>query len=320
MYCKLGMIEERVGYMVDSQQGKGYRVLSMFDRLMDGQGINKKQEALTHQVGEKTIQRDIDEIRTYLEKAKLDYHLQYVRSEKVYKLINTKNNRLSKEQVLVIVKILIASKALVKSDIGEIIDQLLSHVAVDPLLLNEKVVYEDLHQNKSLLSLIWGISTAIQKRKVITIDYLQEGEAIPTAKILKPLAVIFSTHYFYLIGDNQDIPTVYRMDRIQHFREMAINFEFPSVHPLQVEDANDLTHIRLLYKGRSPEIVYSRFPTAHLVSQNNHEYVFEAEVLEYGMKEWLLSQGADMEVLEPIELREEIIETVQAMQQNYRYI
>ncbi len=38
------------------------------------------------------------------------------------------------------------------------------------------------------------------------------------------------------------------------------------------------------------------------------------------MKEWLLSQGADMEVLEPIELREEIIETLQAMQQNYRYI
>lgn len=47
------MIEERVGYMVDSQQSKGYRVLSIFDRLMDGQGINKKQEALTHQVGEK---------------------------------------------------------------------------------------------------------------------------------------------------------------------------------------------------------------------------------------------------------------------------
>lgn len=317
------MIEERVGYMVDSQQGKGYRILSMFDRLMDGQGINKKQEALTHQVGEKTIQRDIDEIRTYLEKAKLDYHLQYVRTEKVYKLINTKNNRLSKEQVLVIVKILIASKALVKSDIGEIVNQLLSRVAedqLDQLLLNEKIVYEDIHQNKSLLSLIWGISTAIQKRKVITIDYLQEGEAIPTAKILKPLAVIFSTHYFYLIGDNQDTPTVYRMDRIQHFREMAIIFEAPSVHPLQVEDANDLTHIRILYKGRSPQIVYSRFPTAHLVSQNDHEYVFEAEVLAYGMKEWLLSQGADMEVLEPIELREEIIETLQAMQQNYRYI
>ena len=298
------MIEERVGYMVDSQQGKGYRVLSMFDRLMDGQGINKKQEALTHQVGEKTIQRDIDEIRTYLEKAKLDYHLQYVRTEKV----------------LVIVKILIASKALVKSDIGEIVNQLLSRVADDQLLLNEKIVYEDIHQNKSLLSLIWGISTAIQKRKVITIDYLQEGEAIPTTKILKPLAVIFSTHYFYLIGDNQETPTVYRMDRIQHFREMTIHFEFPSVHPLQVEDTNDLTHIRLLYKGRSPQIVYSRFPTAHLVSQNNHEYVFEAEVLEYGVKEWLLSQGADMEVLEPIELREEIIETLQAMQQNYRYI
>ena len=38
------------------------------------------------------------------------------------------------------------------------------------------------------------------------------------------------------------------------------------------------------------------------------------------MKEWLLSQGADIEVLEPIELREEIIEIIEAMQQNYRCI
>ncbi len=317
------MIEGRVGYMVNSQQGKGYRVLSMFDRLMNGQGINKKQEALTHQVGEKTIQRDIDEIRTYLEKAKLDCHLQYVRTEKVYKLMNTESNRLSKEQVLVIVKILIASKALIKSDIGEIMEQLLSQVAVDQLdqiLLNEKAVYEDVHHNKSLLSLIWEISAAIQKKKVITIDYLQEGEAIPTTKVLKPLAIIFSTHYFYLMADNQDTPTVYRMDRIQHFREMDIKFQFPAVNQLRVEDANELTHMRILYKGQSPQIVYGRFPTANLVSKNKHEYVFEAEVLGHGMKEWLLSQGADIEVLEPIELREEIIEIIEAMQQNYRCI
>ena len=32
--------------MVDSQQHKGYRVISMFDRLMDGQGINKNKKHL----------------------------------------------------------------------------------------------------------------------------------------------------------------------------------------------------------------------------------------------------------------------------------
>ena len=325
--------------MVDSQQNKGYRIISMFDRLIDGQGINKKQEAFTHNVGEKTVQRDLNEIRAYLEKAKLDCHLAYIRTENVYRLTNTGENILSKEQVLAIVKILIESRALLKSEMSDIIDKLISIVAADKqefirnIILNEKHLYVDLHHKKSLLRLIWALSEAIQKKKVIKIDYLREGEAIPTEKILKPLAVIFSEYYFYLIAYNhkveKDLPIVYRVDRIQHIQELEQKFQIPYTERFQEGEfrkriqfmhAGELLRMKFIFKGTSPQAVLDRLPTANIVSKKDEQYLFEAEVFGHGIKMWLLSQGANIEVLEPIELREEIIETIQSMQQNYLYI
>ncbi len=325
--------------MVDSQQNKGYRVISMFDRLMDGQGISKKQEAFTHQVGEKTIQRDLDQIRAYIEKAKLDCHLEYVRTEKVYKLTNTGKNVLSKEQVLAIVKILIESRALLKSEMSDIIDKLISIVAADKqefihnIILNEKHLYVDLNHKKSLLHLIWVISEAIQKKKIIKIDYLRESEIIPSQKILKPLGVIFSEYYFYLIAydskHEKDLPIVYRIDRIQHFLELDKKFQIPYSERfqegefrkrIQFKDAGELMHIKFLFKGRSPQAVLDRLPTAKILSNKDGQCLFEAEVFGRGIKMWLLSQGANIEVLEPLELREEMIETIQSMQQNYFYM
>lgn len=324
---------------MDSQQNKGYRVISMFDRLIDGQGINKKQEAFTHNVGEKTIQRDLNEIRSYLEKAKLDSHLEYVRTENVYRLTNTGESNLSKEQVLAIVKILIESRALLKSEMSDIIDKLISIVAADKqefirnIILNEKHLYVDLHHKKSLLRLIWALSEAIQKKKIIKIDYLHEGEAIPTEKILKPLAVIFSEYYFYLIAyDNKvekDLPIVYRVDSIQHLQELEQKFQIPYTERFQEGEfrkriqfmhAGELLRMKFIFKGTSPQAVLDRLPTANIVSKKDEQYLFEAEVFGHGIKMWLLSQGANIEVLEPIELREEIIETIQSMQENYRYI
>ncbi|WP_054768397.1 helix-turn-helix transcriptional regulator [Lysinibacillus parviboronicapiens] len=325
--------------MVDSQQNKGYRVISMFDRLMDGQGINKKQEAFTHNVGEKTIQRDLDQIRAYIEQAKLDCHLAYVRTENVYKLTNTGKKILSKEQVLAIVKILIESRALLKTEMSDIIDKLISIVAADKqefihnIILNEKHLYVDLNHKKSLLHLIWAISEAIQKKKLIKIDYLREGESIPAEKILKPLGVIFSEYYFYLIAydskHEKDLPIVYRIDCIQHFLELDKKFQIPYSERFQEGEfrkriqfmhAGELMHMKFIFKGVSPQAVLDRLPTAKMLSHKEGQCLFEAEVFGRGIKMWLLSQGANIEVLEPLELREEMIGIIQSMQQNYRYI
>lgn len=99
----------------------------------------------------------------------MNCHLEYVRAEKVYKLTNIGENILSKEQVLAIVKILIESRAFLKSEMSEIIDKLISTVAADKqelihnIILNEKHLYVDLNHRKSLLQVIWNLSEAIQK-------------------------------------------------------------------------------------------------------------------------------------------------------------
>ena len=43
------------------------RVLSIYSKLLDGEIVNKAIEAKKHGVNERTIQRDIDDIRNFFE-------------------------------------------------------------------------------------------------------------------------------------------------------------------------------------------------------------------------------------------------------------
>ena len=51
---------------------KAERVLSMYDRLMDGKVLAKRSEAVRFGVDERTIQRDLDDIRTHLSEERRD--------------------------------------------------------------------------------------------------------------------------------------------------------------------------------------------------------------------------------------------------------
>jgi len=46
--------------------GKSVRLLTVFDQLTQGKVVFKKEIARQFQVNEKTIQRDLDDIRAYL--------------------------------------------------------------------------------------------------------------------------------------------------------------------------------------------------------------------------------------------------------------
>ena len=51
---------------MSESQGKIERVLSLYTRLMNGAVINKATAAVEFGVNERSIQRDIDDIRNYL--------------------------------------------------------------------------------------------------------------------------------------------------------------------------------------------------------------------------------------------------------------
>ena len=70
---------------------KAYRILNMFNRLIDGERITKAEEAKHFGVNGKTIQRDIEEIRAYLKKDEKDGRkLIYSKMSKEYYIFGEK--------------------------------------------------------------------------------------------------------------------------------------------------------------------------------------------------------------------------------------
>lgn len=54
------------------EQNKSARVLSIYNKLVGGEVVNKTFEANWFGVNEKSIQRDIDEIRNFLSQSAVD--------------------------------------------------------------------------------------------------------------------------------------------------------------------------------------------------------------------------------------------------------
>ena len=99
--------------MYKEKDHRDHRILSIYERLVKGKVLNKEQLALEFGVNNKSIQRDIEQIKFYLanqpEYASLE--LKYSRKYRGYQLLGSENQNLKREGLLAMVKILLASRA-----------------------------------------------------------------------------------------------------------------------------------------------------------------------------------------------------------------
>ena len=123
--------------------GKIQRILGIYTRLLNGYLVNKAEEAQNYGVNERTIQRDIDDIRNFLE---LDVEntgiinsIVYNRTDKGYRLEQIYQIKLTNSEVLAICKILLDSRALRKEEMSDILDKLISCCVPEN---NQKLVKE----------------------------------------------------------------------------------------------------------------------------------------------------------------------------------
>ena len=102
----------------DEKGDKILRVLQLYAKLEDGYVINKSEEARNFGVNERSIQRDIDDIRSFLdvdsERTGMQNTVIYDREQKGYRLEALYHMRLSNSEVLALCKILLDSRALPK--------------------------------------------------------------------------------------------------------------------------------------------------------------------------------------------------------------
>lgn len=110
--------------MSQEKETQIHRILSMYDRLQNGAMLVKKEESTRYLVSEKSIQRDIDSIRAFLETEKSNEYVDYNRSKNVYMLETKQPTWLTNEEILAVLKVLIESRAFPKHEMDSIIEKL----------------------------------------------------------------------------------------------------------------------------------------------------------------------------------------------------
>jgi predicted DNA-binding transcriptional regulator YafY len=293
------------------KEDKSFRLLSMYETLSKGGGLDKQKTANKFGVSLKTVQRDIEDLRAFLSEAHADdsAEIRYNRSSDAYSLARCEREWLTKEEVLAVLKILLESRAFPKDEINSLSDKLLGQTLPDDRALIRDIVKNELfhyvqpRHGKNLLSPLWELSRMIGGREIARFTYeRQDGKR--GEKEVKPVAIMFSEFYFYLVaysGDGKrDFPAVYRVDRIENIRGAGKKFSVP--YDKKFSDGEFRKRVQFMYpgalqrvtfnfRGDSIEAVLDRLPTAEIVSERDGNYTVTAEVFGRGIDMWLRSQG-----------------------------
>ena len=139
--------------MTEEKGDKIRRVLEIYDRLLNGKIINKTEEAGRYGVNERSIQRDIDDIRVFLsdfatQTGDAEKTVEYSRIDRGGYLKGNNGNVMSNSEILALCKILLESRAFSAKRAGDMLDKLILGCApranmelVEDLVSNEKFHY-----------------------------------------------------------------------------------------------------------------------------------------------------------------------------------
>lgn len=304
------------------RNNKVKRVLGIYTKLLEGDFICKEEEAQRYGVNKRSIQRDIDDIRNFLE-SDLEKHgcinpIVYDRKENGYRMKQIWDSKFTNSEILAVCKILLDSRAFIETEMKTLLDKLIScgvpkdkQTWIGDLIKNEFFHYVELQHKKSFMNEMWNIGEAIRSCNFIEIEYCKKKGMVK--RKLKPVAIMFSEYYFYLTAfiDDENIqrcfdvsddpyPTIYRMDRIKKVKVLNEKFHIPYSSRFQEGEfrkriqfmyGGKLQRVKFRYKGENVEAILDRLPTAEILSEENGVYLIHAEVFGKGIDMWLRSQG-----------------------------
>ncbi|MBR4549215.1 MAG: WYL domain-containing protein [Oscillospiraceae bacterium] len=307
------------------------RVLQIYSKLLDGYTINKAEEATRYGVNERSIQRDIDHIRNFLdddsERTGIVNTIVYDRIVKGYRLETIYQMRLQNSEVLALCKILLDSRAFTKSEMTEMLDKLISccvpmvnQKRLKELIRNEEFHYVEPRHKTRFIETMWDLGQAISESKYIEIDYYRTKDKTVVHRKLRPAAIMFSEYYFYLTAfiDDEDVkkdfsvlndafPTIYRIDRIRSLKMLNERFNIPYTSRfeegefrkrIQFMYGGKLQKVRFKYTGPDVDAILDRLPTAQILDEQDGAFIISAEVFGTGINMWLRSQGSYIELLQ----------------------
>lgn len=314
------------------------RILELFFRALKGEALSAKKLAEQYQVSSRSISRDITSLKNFL----ADHRDTLGNAELVYSSRNhcyylELEHFLSNRELLAITKVLIGSRPFNTTELLDIIRKLKLNTTSKDREQLENIIRRELYHYApvksdcaSVIDNLWNLTESIHDQRLISISYTKMNRT-KVKHTLKPVAVMFSEYYYYLIafdkeGPKANLPCYYRIDRIteltvhrEHFRltkEQDVD-EGLLRNRSQFMWPGKLRRIRFIFSGPSVQAVLDRLPTARIVEKTKEGYLIEAEVYGDGIKLFLRSQGSWVKVLAPEDLVEEFRAEYQLLAKMY---
>ena len=297
---------------------KSFRLLNMYEKLNRGDIINKKQFASEFGISEKSVQRDIDDLRAYLSESYEsgdDVTIEYDYVKNGYRLIKQEREFFTNEEIFAVAKVLLESRGFNKQELNTLIDKLMlqatpsARVNIKELILNERFHYIPPRHGKPLIDSLWEMNEHIFNKEIIEFDYIRK-DGVASHRKVKPLSVMFSDYYFYLIAwmadDSKDYPTVFRIDRMTKIKSTGEKYKIP--YRDKFEEGEFRKRVQFMYSGPlktilfeftgpSIEAILDRIPGAEIIEQKGNKYVLKAECYGNGILMWLRTQGDYVKII-----------------------
>lgn len=220
-----------------------------------------------------------------------------------------------------------------RSDVGsdETSDWMLHTLCLNNVLhenadMKDRILMEKVPSSERFLT---DIISAMRGSRVISLCYQSFRHPEPYSFNVRPYCVKYFKQRWYLLGDSDLGLRIYSLDRFVDMEELEEHFEIPKDFDAEEYFGNYFGVII----GEEPEDVKIRvvpdqvkyFRTLPLhgsqreTVQEDGSSVFSYHIAPtFDFVQEILSHGADVEVLEPAELRESIADNVAGMASRYR--
>ena len=213
-------------FNLDLSGNKAFRLLNIYERLNKGERVKKESLASDFGVSLKTVQRDIEDLRAYLAEThfnETEISVKYDRAHNCYYLVRLEREWITNEEAVALCKILLESRAFRKDELKGLVEKIIMQIsptdrsAAESIIRNEYFNYVPPRHGKKLLNPLWRLTEYITAQMIIEFYYIrQDGKQ--SKKRVKPVSIMFSEFYFYLIAyaadGSADYPIVFRVDRM----------------------------------------------------------------------------------------------------------
>lgn len=311
-------------------ENKAERILSIYSRMSRGRLVFKEEESTKYGVTARTIQRDIDDIKCFLQNQSTEtgevQEVTYDRGSGGYRLETKIQSYLESKELLAVCKVLLESRSLIKEEMFPIIHKLINNNGkenrknVKEYISNELFHFIELRHGEKILDKIWQLQSAVKEQCYINIRYTKLKNNEQVVRKVKPVGVMFSEFYYYLTAYIENInrdkafknpqdpfPTIYRVDRLESIEILDEHFTVPYSERFEEGEfrkrvqfmyGGRLRTIKFEYTGENLESVLDRLPTAIVEKNMEGKSIIRAEVFGDGIEMWLRSQGGMVKILQ----------------------